>query len=97
MEFKIRAIELWVWRIGIVLLFIWCVILSQGNKQAQYMGLQNADLNLTTSKQLTEVIKNQLEDTVIINGISEDYPPKKKLADREWCPNRSCLRGTDSY
>ena len=34
---------------------------------------------------------HNLEQQVILNAIGEDYPPKKKLGEREWCKDRTCL------
>ncbi|MCK9370959.1 hypothetical protein M0R04_13695 [Candidatus Dojkabacteria bacterium] len=55
MKFNITTIELWFWRISIVGLIIFCVILAQGNRQAQYMGLNNIELIAKQANQITEL------------------------------------------
>ena len=97
MKFNISVIELWFWRIGIILLFICCLALMKGDKQAQYMGLNNIKLIKEQGEQITKILQNELTNQIVLKAVTDDYPPKKKLGDREWCLNRSCLIGTDEF
>lgn len=49
----------------------------------------------TSYMSLAEVViqQNKLieEHEIILTAISDDYPPKKALGDRDWCLGRTCL------
>lgn len=70
------------------------MILYQGNKQAQYFGVNNIKLIKEQGETITKILQTELTNQVILKAVTDDYPPKKKLADREWCIARTCLIGT---
>jgi uncharacterized membrane-anchored protein YhcB (DUF1043 family) len=100
MKIHLTTIELWFWRVSIIGLIIYAVILGMGVNQAQNMGVKNIDLIKTNTEDINDILVNQLEDsqtriaqTYILQAMAEDYPPKMKIGEREWCLNRVCLKG----
>ena len=77
MKFYVRAIELWFWRIAIIGLIIFSVILSQGNKQAQYMVLNNIKLIEQNTKDIHDITVNMGGILEIIKTIVDKMPDKK--------------------
>ncbi len=73
------------------------MILIIGVKEAQRMGLENITLIDKTNQQITQILETQNEILVVQQAQADDYPPKKKLADREWCKDRICLKGLPDY
>lgn len=94
MRFNVTAIELWFWRIAIICLIIYSIILTVYIEQAQYSGMNNVKLIKQSSDQILKLAQSDAINTIILNGIGEDYPPKMKLGERTWCLNRACLDGT---
>jgi hypothetical protein len=93
MKIHLTVIELWFWRLAIIGLIIYSAILGQGVRQAEYMGVNNIKLIEKTNVDLGDNIKNTGSTLIILQAMAEDYPPKMKIGEREWCLNRVCLKG----
>ncbi len=57
MKINLTVYELWLWRVSIIGLIIFCSILAQSNKQAQQMGLKNVDMILKQEKEITQILQ----------------------------------------
>lgn len=61
------------------------------NQNSLKRDTEMSQLILDSEKLQSSVLRQELENQVILQAMSEDYPPKKDLGDRVWCFNRSCL------
>ena len=84
-------IELWFWRVIVIALTVFCLILAHGVNQAQDAVIKNAEFILEDKEDIVDLYGQSFSTGIILRAIADDYPPKKKLGEREWCLNRSCL------
>lgn len=70
-------IEKWIHRIAIIVLLITVMVLMQGNKQAQYMGLNNIKLIEQNTKDIHGLGVNMTGILEIIKTIVDKMPDKK--------------------
>lgn len=94
MHFNITALELWFWRISVIVLIIFSLVIWQGVNEAQHMGIENAKMILTNGDQIHQSLQqvdqidaDQAEYGVYFRALIEDYPLKTKLKNRAWCKN----------
>jgi hypothetical protein len=88
---KITNIEIWFHRIVIIFLAVFVLLLAKGINQAQDMALKNMEFILDGNKSVVDLYAQNLSTGIILRGMSDDYPPKMKLGERDWCLERSCL------
>lgn len=79
----------------LLLLFVVCSFMSESILFLQKQTLKDLGYIETLQNTVLALSKNELANTVILTALSEDYPPKQSLGDREWCKDFSCLPAID--
>ena len=77
----------------VVIIFLLSRTLELSHRTVELAGQILKNWEQITSLAEFDLKENEINLTnlVILRAIGEDYPSKKKLGEREWCKDRTCL------